>query len=35
MSMKLTPYLNFAGNAEEVLNFYAAALGGEVVMTRK
>ena len=32
MSMKLTPYLNFAGNAEEVLNFYAAALGGEVVM---
>jgi PhnB protein len=30
--MKLTPYIHFAGNAEEVLNFYAAALGGEIVM---
>ena len=30
--MKLHPYLNFAGNAEEVLNFYKDALGGEVVM---
>lgn len=30
--MKLTPYLHFAGQAEEVLNFYASALGGEVVM---
>lgn len=30
--MKLTPYLHFAGNAEEVLNFYAQALGGEIVM---
>lgn len=30
--MKLNPYLNFAGNAEEALNFYKDALGGEVVM---
>ncbi|MFT3933088.1 MAG: VOC family protein [Chitinophagaceae bacterium] len=30
--MKLTPYLHFAGNAEEVLNFYKEALGGEIVM---
>ncbi len=32
MSMKLVPYVNFSGNAEEALNFYAAVLGGEVVM---
>jgi len=25
--MKLTPYLNFAGNAQEALDFYANALG--------
>ena len=30
--MKLVPYLNFAGNAEEALNFYKDALGGEVLM---
>jgi PhnB protein len=30
--MKLTPYLHFEGNAEEVLNFYKDALGGEIVM---
>jgi len=30
--MKLNPYLNFAGNAEEAVNFYKNALGGEVVM---
>lgn len=30
--MKLNPYLLFAGNAEEVLNFYKNALGGEVEM---
>jgi len=30
--MKLNPYLNFAGNAEDVINFYKDALGGEVVM---
>jgi PhnB protein len=30
--MKLNPYLNFAGNAEEALNFYKEALGGEVIM---
>ena len=29
--MKLTPYLHFAGNAEEALNFYKDALGGEVI----
>jgi len=30
--MKLTPYLHFAGNAEEVLNFYKEVLNGEIVM---
>jgi PhnB protein len=30
--MKLNPYLNFDGNAEEVLNFYNNALSGEIVM---
>jgi len=30
--MELTPYLNFEGNAEEVLNFYKDALKGEIVM---
>jgi PhnB protein len=30
--MKLNPYLNFAGNAEEAVNFYKNALGGEVIM---
>lgn len=30
--MKLNPYLLFAGNAEDVLNFYKNALGGEVEM---
>ena len=30
--MKLTPYLHFAGNAEEALNFYKNALGGEIIM---
>jgi PhnB protein len=30
--MKLNPYLNFAGNAEEVIDFYKNALDGEVVM---
>ena len=29
--MKLTPYLHFQGNAEEVLNFYKSVLGGEIV----
>ncbi|MCW3093853.1 MAG: hypothetical protein JWP81_4922 [Ferruginibacter sp.] len=28
--MKLTPYINFAGNAEEALNFYATAFNGTV-----
>ena len=30
--MKLTPYIHFAGNAEEVLNFYKEVLNGEIVM---
>ena len=29
--MKLIPYLHFAGNAREVLNFYKDALGGDIV----
>jgi PhnB protein len=29
--MKLTPYIHFAGNAEEALNFYKEVLGGEIV----
>ena len=33
--MKLTPYLNFEGNAEEVLNFYKDALDGEIVMINR
>jgi PhnB protein len=28
--MKLNPYLNFPGNAEEAINFYKNALGGEI-----
>ena len=30
--MKLNPYPIFSGNAEEVLNFYKDALGGEITM---
>ncbi len=30
--MKLTPYLHFAGNAAEALEFYKAAFGGEITM---
>lgn len=30
--MKVTPYLTFAGNCEEAVNFYAQALGGKVAM---
>ncbi len=30
--MKLTPYIHFAGNAEEALNFYKESLGGEIEM---
>jgi PhnB protein len=33
--MKLTPYLNFAGNAEEVLNFYKDALDGEILLINR
>ncbi len=28
--MKVTPYLNFDGNCEEAMRFYAACLGAEV-----
>lgn len=28
--MKIYPYLNFPGNAEEAMTFYAKALGGEL-----
>jgi len=28
--MKLTPYIHFKGNAEEAMNFYADALGGNI-----
>jgi PhnB protein len=28
--MKLTPYIHFQGNAEEAMNFYAEALGGNI-----
>ncbi|MFD0964387.1 VOC family protein [Pseudofulvibacter geojedonensis] len=30
--MKLNPYLNFDGNCEEALHFYADVLGGEIKM---
>ncbi len=33
--MKLVPYLHFAGNAQEALNFYTAVLGGEVLMINR
>jgi PhnB protein len=29
--MKLTPYVHFEGNAEEAMNFYAEALGGDII----
>lgn len=30
----LNPYLNFYGNAEDVLNFYKTVFGGELVINR-
>lgn len=30
MSMQLNPYITFEGNAQEAMDFYAAALGGTV-----
>jgi PhnB protein len=33
--MKLVPYLYFEGNAEEALNFYTEALGGEIVSMQR
>jgi PhnB protein len=33
--MQLNPYLNFNGQCEEALTFYAKVLGGEVIMILK
>lgn len=33
--MKVTPYLNFDGRAEEALNFYKDALGAEIGMVMR
>ncbi len=33
--MKLIPYINFGGNAEEAMNFYAAALGGSIASIQR
>ena len=33
--MKLIPYVHFAGNAEEALNFYAEALGAEILTIQR
>lgn len=33
--MQLVPYIHFKGNAEEALNFYKEALGGEVLMINR
>jgi PhnB protein len=33
--MKLNPYLQFQGNAEEVLNFYATALNGTILSVER
>ncbi len=32
MTTKLNPYLNFAGNAREAMQFYAEVLGGELTI---
>ena len=33
--MKLNPYINFQGNAEEALNFYAEALGWKIEVVQR
>ncbi len=33
--MKLIPYIHFAGNAEEAMNFYANALDGEILSIQR
>ena len=33
--MKLIPYIHFAGNAEEAMNFYANALGGNIAYIQR
>ena len=32
MPLRLNPYITFAGNAREAMEFYQAALGGELVV---
>jgi PhnB protein len=32
--MKLNPYLNFDGNAEEAFKFYQSVFGGELFLQR-
>ena len=32
---RLQPYLIFAGNCEEALNYYASCLGGDIVMLQR
>lgn len=34
MTTRLTPYLNWRGQAEEAMTFYQSVLGGELVLTR-
>lgn len=33
--MKVTPYLTFAGNCEEAMNFYAQVTGGEITLVMR
>lgn len=33
--MKLIPYVHFAGNAEEAINFYAETLSGEILTIQR
>jgi PhnB protein len=33
--MKLIPYIHFPGNAEEAMNFYAEALGGQILSIQR
>ena len=33
--MKLVPYIHFQGNAEEAMNFYATALGGNIAYLQR
>lgn len=33
--VKINPYLNFAGNTEEVFNFYKSVFGGDFLMVQR